>query len=451
MSGEKTRRSYSPVNELLRNKYRVLNHLPLIRRKLAVGRRWQLVDDVDNAAPRHRRVQGVLEGLWKREILIEESLNAVAAIAGRSADQLEYDLRIAYPTGLLELHPTDACNLDCVDCCYEGDSATIPFDTIASLVTALHPAAITVTGGGEPTVYSNQGNGIHELTRILRNAAPTARLGMINNNVVLPAGGWPNHYSWQRTSIDAASAQVYERIKRRASFDKVVANTKHLLLRSRIRDVGIGFLYRQENVDEIAEFLLSWYRWYSTVPASAQDRFNIQFRPISPPIEDADRVLHGNLVFQGDDFATRLRDQIAVVRRCEQADSSFKVFLARRTNFCTLEDWEVRMLPPLTHRPAPFGKCFNGLIHRVLRATGDEYPDFLLCGFPYQSLGNRLCGAERELLRVSLLQYYYFNCGSPFCNAESCRQGWVSQICEQHIAQHDFADVRGRIPRDYFF
>jgi hypothetical protein len=225
--------------------YRVLNHLPLIQRKLAVGRRWRLIDQSDHASPQGRRAQDIAEALQKGDIAPDESLNMVAEFAGGSPDQLIVDLENVYATGLLEFHPTDACNLDCIDCWYGRSRATIPFEAVSSVVTTLRPAAITVTGGGEPTMYNSQGKGINELTHLLRGIAPAAQLGMINNNVYLPSGDWPDHYAWQRTSIDAASAQVYERVKRRDFFKEVVANTKHLLLRSRIGHVGIGFLYRR--------------------------------------------------------------------------------------------------------------------------------------------------------------------------------------------------------------
>ena len=106
------------------------------------------------------------------------------------------------------------------------EMTTIPFSLVSNALKQLAPKAITITGGGEPNVYSSEGNKFPALVAEIRKALPKAGLGLINNNSHIPSGEWTAEFEWQRTSIDAATAETFFAIKGRPLFETVIENVK---------------------------------------------------------------------------------------------------------------------------------------------------------------------------------------------------------------------------------
>jgi hypothetical protein len=131
---------------------------------------------------------------------------------------------------------------------------------------------------------------------------------------------------------------------------------------------------------------------------------------------------------------------------------SFAAFVGRYTNFTSYFGTKRSFDSSLfTHCPKPFDHCYNALCHRVLRATGEEYPDFLLCNQPEFALGNVLHRDTREeMLRVALMEFYFFNRLGPHCNPEECRQGWINNVVETESG-HQGPPTANLEPIDLFF
>jgi molybdenum cofactor biosynthesis enzyme MoaA len=383
--------------------------------------------------------------LHSKKISLEDALGTIAIENNRPVKELIADMESVYPTGQVELHITDRCDLDCIDCHYQHRSgATIAFDKLPGLVSFLAPRAVTITGGGEPNVYSSHSKKLDDVIQLLRNMLPNTQIGLINNNTWIPPGTWMHHLAWQRTSLDAANAETYRRIKRIDRYAQVIANIEHMLMHTPIAHVGIGFLYRAENVGEIMEFIGGWYDFYRRLPPNVQVRFNIQFRPISPPIQHAGNMESG-ADYLPSNILTELRKQVQAVAERMRHDDNFASFLETSTNYASFT--AASNGDPFMHTKYAFNYCYNALIHRVVRATGEEYPDFLLCEFPLYSLGNTLLGDSIERTKVGLMQYYFHNCGTPFCNPDNCRQSWVSGIFE-HPKK---TNIEQRPTDNYFF
>ena len=156
--------------------------------------------------------------------------------------------------------------------------------------------------------------------------------------------------------------------------------------------------------------------------------------------------------FPNDNTHATLREQALQVKRQIVSSPGFAAFIKNQTNYLSHFDIESSFDSSLfIHSPMPFNHCYNALCHRVLRATGEEYPDFLLCNRPELALGNVLYGkATEEKLRVSLMTFFYFNRLGPNCNPEECRQGWVSNTVETKCSDHGFMETNLR-PIDLFF
>lgn len=432
----------SKLNRVLRNPYRVLNHLDLIASKTEIGTRWGLIRQnvAGETAP-----LAALSSLCVSKMGTEEVLCAIAAANNRRVEDLIADMEAVYATGQVELHITDLCDLDCVDCHYPRKSAaTIAFDQLSQMLANLRPRAVTVTGGGEPNCYASGGKTLNDVILLIHDTLPDAQIGLINNNTRMPSGLWTHHLAWQRTSVDAASAETYRRIKRVDRYEQVAANVERMLLETPVAHVGVGFLYRAENAREIGEFLDGWYDRCRRLPPAAQSRLNIQFRPISPPIHRMEDIRAGAEYLPAN-VVSAVRTQVREVAQRAQHDADFAEFLATATNFESVAS-AASERDPFVHRPYAFTRCYNSLIHRVVRANGDEYPDFLLCDFPEHALGNTLHGTL-ERVRIGLAQFQYHNCGTRFCNPGSCRQSWVSGIIERP----DQERAAGRPLDNYFF
>jgi hypothetical protein len=413
--------------------------MDLINDKRAIGMSLGLIS-TPSVITKDSNVEGnmrMLGNLINGDVSTRQVLNTIADQSSLEMQEVIRRLLRVYQTGQVEFHITDACDLDCVECHYRNKgNVTVPFSQIESILRRLNPKAITITGGGEPNVYSSEGKNFNDVVFEIRRVLPTAVLGLINNNTNLVKGDWTKHIQWQRSSVDTSNAKTYFDIKRRHKYEQVVANVRSLLTDSPIPYVGIGFLYRPENVREITDFLKLWYGWFQKQPTSIQDRFNVQFRPIAAPIEEVAEVRKGIKSFVSGDVQSVFNSQIERVLNETQSDDGFAKFIRVNTNFGSMVGRDLNGL----HQAKPFANCYNAFAHRVFRSTGEEYPDFLLPNFPKLSMGNTILNGEEDIAKVALMQFWYFNKKSPFCDAANCRQSWVSNTVEQHLA--------GNIARD---
>lgn len=397
------------VGTLLRNPDRVLHHLPLLGEKRAVI-----------AALGLDAVTSELRGLRSAEG-VPAFVTMLAGGVGLDVAEVRARLRVLYHTGLLEFHITDVCDLSCIDCHYRNKAkATFPFEGIVERIRLLSPRAITITGGGEPNLYRDHGRTLHDVVCAIKAVDPKIQLGLINNNTHVPNGDWLQHIDWQRSSVDAATPGCYRQIK---GWDKYVACVENVrtLLRSPVPNVGVGFLYRTENIEELPDFLAVWYDEYCALPAEIAEKLNVQFRPISPAIQDAAGCDWG-------DMERRMGRAVEAALARAADDDGFGAFLAEQTNFTSIAG----RTSYFNHTACPFDHCQNALLHRVLRADGDEYPDFLLCNFPDRRLGNMSENpGEDERLLIGLRTVFYHLRMDEFCDAANCRQAWVSARIER--------------------
>ncbi|MDR1338867.1 MAG: hypothetical protein LBK58_02250 [Prevotellaceae bacterium] len=428
----------SSVHTVMRNKDRVLNHLPLAKRKVDIMKSLGFHENCSNRQESGR----LLKALKTEKIEISDAIEVIHVSTGMSVDAIRKDLLFCYRTGLLEFHITDVCDLQCIDCHYrQKDNATIPFSSVSDYLKHLNPNAITVTGGGEPNCYHSEGKDLNDLVLLIHDEFPHIQMGLINNNTYLPDGKWYDFLSWQRTSLDAHDVLTYEKIKRKRKYNACIENIYHLL-DSPIPHVGIGFLYRSENIAGMETFLLDWFERWQKMNIAQKEKFNIQFRPISPAI---DRV------FEYDPQNGLERQTAAMVLQIKKHARSHEIFngfLKNQTNFYSIGTNSSSFF---LHERKPFVKCYNALLHRVLRSDGNEYPDFLLCNDPSMSLGNVLAAknADDERIRIALGTFYFYHrLAEQYCHDESCRQCWVSNLIEQHWD----SDVNNlNIPDNYFF
>jgi radical SAM protein with 4Fe4S-binding SPASM domain len=158
------------------------------------------------------------------------------------------------------LEITKRCNLRCIHCTFPHETAA-PFDMEMSTFERLAPLVLPyarslIMYGGEPMVHRNF---FDVLAGIKRYAIPL--VGFITNGLLLdePAAQEIISAGIYRViiSIDGATKQTYESIRRRARFEDVIAganalNEQKKRSHSRTPRLGINFVMMRRNLAEMS-------------------------------------------------------------------------------------------------------------------------------------------------------------------------------------------------------
>jgi len=160
----------------------------------------------------------------------------------------------------VQLILSDLCNQDCHFCAYrmEGGFTSkyfggnpnrfIPTEKAIEILddcAAIGVQAIEFTGGGEPTVHK-------DWIRIIAHAqALGLKTALVTNGVRLKADPVLERLTWLRVSVDAGTAETYERIRRSKAWPTVM---RSLEMVGRLSGplVGMGFVVTRENWSELA-------------------------------------------------------------------------------------------------------------------------------------------------------------------------------------------------------
>jgi MoaA/NifB/PqqE/SkfB family radical SAM enzyme len=251
----------------------------------------------------------------------------------------------------------------------------------------LQPQAITIVGGGEPSLYVSGEKRLGDLISALGSGAfgrPPA-IGLVTNGTLWPPGDeqWHRHVQWIRYSLDSASPESYALGKGRDFFDRVVSNVFRALTDTAIPYVGVGFLYHPGNIREagsVISFLANRIRQFCP---DQLHRFNVQFRPWRPP---TGRPSIQEKILSPQDIEEAAGVLLSHVRR----DSYLEEFARCNTNIAVN-----LMCGGARESIEPFTECFFGLAKTVIRADGSLYPCF----------------------RVAAHRDSRFNCGSILADA----------------------------------
>lgn len=365
-----------------RNRLRALNHIDEMKGRLG------LLGKV-RANP---TALAILAQHSERQLSTESALAELGAAIGEERAAIVSFSRRAH----VELHPSDACELACHGCTYQPNGKprrgpSFPFSSLSHMQSVLQPRAITLVGGGEPTMYAWREQRLGDL--IVELGTRGIAVGLISNGVSWPSGDpqWPRWTRWIRFSLDAASPESYSQAKGRNAFSGVVENVLRALRDTQIGEVGVGFLYHPGNASETVELVQLFHGLLSQRPIAERQRFNIQFRPWRDP-EGRHPIDEPTLETADVNMATdALLESVA-------ADPSLAQFLHEHTNLATN-----LLCAGARLGLEPFSECLVGLAKVVVRADGSLYPCF---GVAARNLTAMQCGnlvsddAEHIALRM---------------------------------------------------
>ena len=164
-----------------------------------------------------------------------------------------------YPI-LVEFDLSNRCNHKCEFCTFKYIKDRSVLDTDLAMRSIDEFAAggvksINWTGGGEPLLHK-------DFCDIIRHAGSTGiDQGVFTNGSLLTdktIDALLDTHSWVRISIDAATRETYEQIRRVDDFERVTRNIRRLVEAKKKKNssttIGIGFIITPDNYAEIEKF-----------------------------------------------------------------------------------------------------------------------------------------------------------------------------------------------------
>lgn len=166
------------------------------------------------------------------------------------------------PFKLFQVEPTMRCNLNCVMCPwpkFRGPGADMSWDTFARITRHFSLAeGIDLTGGGEPLLHPEL------LSMIETGKVAGCSVGFNTNGVLLnnelAAELVALNLDWIAYSVDAATSQTYESIRRGSNFAQVLDNMFAMRAAKEARGSSLPltmvvFVMMRDNIDELPAFI----------------------------------------------------------------------------------------------------------------------------------------------------------------------------------------------------
>ncbi|MFX0095620.1 MAG: radical SAM protein [Candidatus Hodarchaeota archaeon] len=428
-----------------RNLLKGLNHLNLLRRKEEIAERLLLHNTKTLTSVFERNYQ-LLADHQRKQVTTKWTIEQISKEASLSNEEVTALLLDYISLGHLEFHPSDICNLRCKGCTYGHDTSELkpdricfPFNKLENLA-FFRPKSILLSGGGEPTLYSDSNSGerynFKDLVLRIKELMPNVRLALVTNGThFVPESDWIRHLDWIRVSIDAATPETYGKFRgKKEFFDRVIDNLL-TYLNFPIKYVGASFLYSQANISEYVAFAKKLYELVSDKAPQHLHKFNLQYRPLRKDPKDEKR-----------DFPEQITEKqiMRVVSAIIQfADSSPDVekFLRDQTNI-------EAVLGGNSHPPHDFSRCFYSQVFHIVRANGEIRPCFIRVTEPDFKMGNVLKYNPKE---ISLNSLYIAARRKKYCDPYGCRQCHVNYLLEAGLNGKIKPSKMPAVANDAFF
>lgn len=354
--------------------------------------------------------------------------------------------------GMIELQLTDKCNLNCFHCHFRN-KGDLFFNTawIDVVLNEVLPKAISLAGGGEPTLYPCFNETIYKL----RDGKSNPQIGLITNGVFVPRGNWPELLSWLRVSLYSIIGTQYA--GRDATLQKTVLdNIKKYMDMSQLNMLGVSLLYYRGNVVDCVKLSFVLYQMLMTSKRKS-DTFNIQFKRafvLSDPrnfnIDTHSENL--NLIPKEEELvnAIKYKDKLCL------EDSGFGEFLEQCTNYTQIEEFlmngrkeAIAQLDPDVKTPQNFTNCYVVLENRLITPDGYVYPCPSIAENRDQklALGHILDKNEEFIKNIKR----YYECNSEWCNKRFCRHTPHNRLVQNYFDIGKSCEYSDQVLADNFF
>ncbi len=307
---------------------------------------------------------------------------------------------------LIDLYVNDACNLRCNFCMTAFGPTVLPVSAVP-VIAQLKPRVITITGGGEPSIYRDGENRIDDFVAAIRREMGPIPIGMMSNGVKALPEGVLSELDWLRVSLNAPNRGLYNQVHNRDKFEDVMKNITDYL-NGPLEKLGIGFVFNELTAHALIDFARTIFDGIK--PQTDADKFSgltLQFRPEAN--EDYSRFL----------INIGLRQKLIV--EIGVLNGEFRDFLLKQTNIMQVLDNECFLLH------AAFRNCFISFLQMNIDARGDAYPCPQKAHEKKDSYGNifddGFVSGVRDRVRQSFGCHNSDSCGG-------CAQSRVNSIYE---------------------
>ena len=334
--------------------------------------------------------------------------------------------------GHIELQLTDRCCLNCPNCHFRGlGDKEISFELLNKIVSFIKTKAITIAGGGEPTLYSNFNNAVLKLAKI-----PNVKIGLITNGVIIPDGLWRKYIDWVRVSVYSIEDGKYSG-RSAELYWKVLGNIEfYLKLYKEIPHIGVHFLFYRKNIPDIIPFIKDVYLRYKR-DNRALERIHIQFKPaflmfcstqLTPEFHEE------NISFLPDKeqiivFLSNLKDEF-------RRHKGLEYFLRRKSNIGLFPQLINGGLNQLINSTNPnsilvknLDECFVCLAYQLIAPDGYIYPCLTLAEHRLHELS--ICNiADLPNCDSNAINNFH-KMESKWCNSLFCRNWEHNRIVKR--------------------
>ncbi|WES69018.1 radical SAM protein [Superficieibacter sp. HKU1] len=339
---------------------------------------------------------------------------------------------------VIEIHPTDICDLQCSYCSYKHQQyrESLNVDIVKNIL-RLKPKAVVIAGGGEPTLYKNGYVDLNDIIDFL--SANNIAVGLITNGSRKLKTSTLDKLSWLRVSLDAITEADFFNLKHgKLSVRKAFL---HAAIDSTCQHVGIGFLYGDHNINN----LLSVCR---DVFSDFNYHVNIQFRPIcriqSCDCPSQNYAYDKNFTSDREFFWQESIKQLTeLLSATASEDEALYNFVVNNTNL-------LNVLANSGEKSLSFSHCYSTLARWLIRADGNIYPCVMKAtndGLPIGNLSSLSVGE----INMNLKGYY--NLAGNFCRGcETCCRlaGVVNETVEKATRREPVPNHDSNIV-DYFY
>ena len=363
-------------------------------------------------------------------------LNHLEIIRDKIHNSQEYDCKL----GVLEFHPTNQCNLWCTHCTYKyrNSFSVFPFERLEELK-RLDPKALVLSGGGEPTVYSDNKKNFNDLVLSIRSFLPNAKIGLTTNGQVVVHGKWINEMDWIRISIDTVDERKF-RNNKGGSLSACFDSLKYYLMNS-TATIGVGFIYNNGNLGEIERFNRKIYSFLLQENLEQHlYKINIQYRPtcqVESCMCPSMRYIQEKAFMVSDMKAEwKEREKREKEKIFEGKDERYIEWLKNVTNLDLDENSE--RLFRYNNSPIKFKNCYYALVRNMLTATGELYPCVVKATNNSKPIGNILFDTDELIFRG---QECYYSFSPEYCQGcvDCCRFfAKRNAYAEEALAEPDF-------------
>lgn len=254
---------------------------------------------------------------------------------------------------LVDIYVTDACNLRCHFCPTHFGKTFLPPEAI-SQIGKLSPHVITLTGGGEPSLYTFRGKKIGDVIEEIRSTIGVVPLGMMTNGTRKMEDKVLDNLAWLRVSVNGYDENSYKKVHGKDYFREVMHNIIHYL-QSPMGKMGVGFVYTAQTSPFIIRFVETLLAYITTSSAADHlQKLTVQFRPAADKDYNRFRLSQQNI--------EHLKQQIIA------ANPATRRFLTTQTNI------EQVLGNNCFQDGETFDKCHVSLLQMNINPNGDTYP-----------------------------------------------------------------------------